>query len=112
MLELGYKRLSPILSLFVITMFFENILERQTGIIVFYFIIFYIIGGVTKRSHERVLLIGPLPNPLTGLSIANELALKTINPTGNPLLSINTSPRSFSEKLGRFNLMSILHFKL
>jgi glycosyltransferase involved in cell wall biosynthesis len=112
MLELGYKRLSPILSLFVITMFFENILERQTGIIVFYFIIFYIIGGVTKRSHERVLLIGPLPNPLTGLSIANELALKTINPTGNPLLSINTSPRSFSEKLGRFNLMSILHFSL
>ncbi|RCL71456.1 MAG: glycosyltransferase [Flavobacteriales bacterium] len=112
MLESGNKRFIPILLLFVLTMFFENILERQTGIMVFYFIIFYLVGGDTKRSHQRVLLIGPLPNPVTGLSIANELALSTLNPTGKPLLSINTSPKRFSEKLGRFNLISLLHFTL
>ena len=112
MLESGNKRVSSILFLFIITMFFENILERQTGIMVFYFIIFYIISGETKRSHQRILLIGPLPDPVTGLSIANELALSTLNPTGKPLLSINTSPKQFSEKLGRFNLISLLYFTL
>lgn len=60
----------------------------------------------------RIILIGPLPNPVTGLSIANELALSTLNPTGNPFLSINTSPKRFNEKLGRFNLISLLHFTL
>jgi len=112
MLSSGNKRFISILFLFVFTMFFENILERQTGIIVFYFIVFYLVGGEAKRSHQRVLLIGPLPNPVTGLSIANELALSTFNSTGKSALSINTSPKRFSEKLGRFNLISLLHFTL
>lgn len=61
---------------------------------------------------NKILLIGPLPDPVTGLSIANELALSTLNPTGKPLFSINTSPKHFSEKLGRFNLISIFYFIL
>ncbi len=111
MLESGNKRVSSILFLFIITMFFENILERQTGIIVFYFIIFYIISGETKRSHQRILLIGPLPTPLTGLSIANQQALKVFSKTQKPHY-INTSPREFSENLGKFNILSLLHFSL
>ena len=106
------RRFIPILFLFAFTMFFENILERQTGIIVFYFIIFLIAGQSTKTSPPRTLLIGPLPNPVTGLSIANKLALDTVTIYGKRPLSINTSPRNFSEKLGRFNLISIAHFAL
>jgi glycosyltransferase involved in cell wall biosynthesis len=112
MLKSGNKRVSSILFLFIITMFFENILERQTGIMVFYFIIFYIIAGETKRSHQRVLLIGPLPNPVTGLSIANELALNTFRPQSKPPLFINTSPKHFSETLGSFSLINVAHFAL
>lgn len=58
-----------------------------------------------------ILLIGPLPNPITGLSIANNQALKTFFIFEKPA-HINTSPRIFSEKLGKLNISSLLHFSL
>lgn len=60
---------------------------------------------------KRTLLIGPLPTPLTGLSIANQQALKVFSKTQKPHY-INTSPREFSENLGKFNILSLLHFSL
>jgi glycosyltransferase involved in cell wall biosynthesis len=59
----------------------------------------------------NILLIGPLPAPITGLSIANNQALKTFFIFDNPAY-INTSPRGFSESLGQVNILSILHFSL
>lgn len=110
MINSGNKRLISILFLLSFTMFFENILERQTGIIVFYFIVFFLVRSCTKQKQQKVLLIGPLPNPITGLSIANERALATLTHPNQLYKYINTSPIKFQEKLGRFNIGSLLHF--
>ena len=102
-----------IISLLLFTsLIFENLFDRQDGLIIFSFFVGYINLKNQLDKQNKTILIGPLPNPVTGLSIANELALSTLNPTGRPLLSINTSPKHFSEKLGRFNLISLLHFTL
>lgn len=102
-----------IISLLLFTsLIFENLFDRQDGLIIFSLFVGYINLKNQLDKQNKTILIGPLPNPVTGLSIANELALSTLNPTGKPLLSINTSPKHFSEKLGRFNLISLLHFTL
>ena len=61
---------------------------------------------------NNTLLIGPLPEPVTGLSIANEYALSTFTLSNQRPYYINTSSKQFSEKLGRFNMLSLLNFSI
>jgi len=60
---------------------------------------------------KKILLIGPLPNPITGLSISNEYVLKTFR-TAYKIKVINTSSKHFFEKLGKLNLLNAFNFSL
>lgn len=101
-----------IISLLLFTsMIFENLFDRQDGLIIFSFLVGYINLKNQLDKQNKTILIGPLPTPLTGLSTANQQALKVFSETQNPHY-INTSPREFSENLGKFNILSLLHFSL
>jgi len=98
--------------LLFMSLIFENLLDRQDGLIVFSFFVGYINLKNQFGKQNKTILIGPLPNPVTGLSIANELALNTFRPQSKPPLFINTSPKHFSETLGSFSLINVAHFAL
>lgn len=101
-----------IISLLLFTsLIFENLFDRQDGLIIFSFFVGYINLKNQLDKQNKTILIGPLPTPLTGLSLANQQALKAFSKTQKPAY-INTSPRDFSENLGKFNIISLLHFSL
>ena len=58
---------------------------------------------------KKILLIGPLPQPITGLSISNEQVLKTFQKSYK-IESINTSTKYFFENLGKFNFLNVFNF--
>jgi hypothetical protein len=53
----------------------------------------------------RILLIGPLPNPTTGVSLANQIVVDNLhNQSDFSIRFINTSFYKFDENLGAFSL--------
>ncbi|MDB9874216.1 glycosyltransferase family 4 protein [Flavobacteriaceae bacterium] len=53
----------------------------------------------------RVLLIGPLPNPTTGVSLANQIVVDNLQSSSDfTIRFINTSYYKFDENLGTFSL--------
>lgn len=59
----------------------------------------------------NVLLIGPLPEPTTGVSLANQVVVDNLGKTDSYKLDyINTSFNKFDEKLGAFSLVKLLFY--
>lgn len=53
----------------------------------------------------KILLIGPLPNPTTGVSLANQIVVDNLkNRTDFHIRFINTSYYKFDENLGKFSI--------
>ncbi|MBD0823364.1 glycosyltransferase family 4 protein [Aestuariibaculum marinum] len=59
---------------------------------------------------NRVLLIGPLPEPTTGVSLANKVVDDGLEVNGFKVETINTSYNKFEESLGKFSLSKALFF--
>jgi glycosyltransferase involved in cell wall biosynthesis len=104
------KALVSVVLLLTIAMFFENILERQTGVILFYFLVFLILDRSKKTMFTKELLIGPLAPPITGLSVSNKQALETFSKSGKRPLFINTAVHTFRERQGAFRLSTLFRF--
>ena len=58
---------------------------------------------------KSVLLIGPFPKPITGLSLANEILLKGLR-KNNKVDYINMSYYRFEENIGKFNFLKFFFF--
>lgn len=57
------------------------------------------------RKNKRVLLIGPLPDPISGVSLANKVVKDVLeNSEGYVITCINTSSPNFSEDIGSFSI--------
>ncbi|UKM65594.1 glycosyltransferase family 4 protein [Flavobacteriaceae bacterium GSB9] len=62
-------------------------------------------------KRDRLLLIGPLPEPTTGVSLANKTVVEGLNKDKSVGIDfINTSYSKFEEKLGGFSISKALYF--
>lgn len=61
-------------------------------------------------NTNKVLLIGPFPEPITGMSLANKVLFNTLIEKGYKVDLINTSLYSFEESVGDFSLKKIMFF--
>jgi len=62
-------------------------------------------------TKKRFLLIGPLPEPTTGVSLANKIIIEGLKRLdGFKVKTINTSYNKFEESLGVFSLKKALFF--
>lgn len=60
---------------------------------------------------KRVLLIGPIPEPTTGVSLANKVVLEGLESEESfSVQAINTSYNKFDENLGKFSLSKFFFF--
>ena len=63
---------------------------------------------------KKVLLIGPLPKPITGVSLANQVVVENLNKKkGYKVNFVNTAFKKFDENLGGLSLSkAIFYLKL
>lgn len=62
-------------------------------------------------KQVKLLIIGPLPEPTTGLSLSNKIVFEGLDQRINFSVSkINTSLPSFEESVGVFSLKKSLFF--
>ncbi|AJR04764.1 glycosyltransferase [Siansivirga zeaxanthinifaciens] len=100
-----------LLIIFFGNMLIENILEREAGVLVFSFFISYYSRLYFKNKRNKLLLIGPLPEPTTGVSLANKVVLEKLKEINSHRIeTINTSYNKFEENLGAFSLKKALFF--
>ncbi len=59
---------------------------------------------------KRLLIIGPIPLPTTGVSLANKVVLENLNKNDFKSETINTSYNKFDENLGVFSLSKFFFF--
>lgn len=60
-------------------------------------------------SKKRVLMIGPFPEPTTGVSLANKVSMSILEESDTYIVSyINTSYNRFDENVGGFTLHKLL----
>jgi len=63
-----------------------------------------------KKNKLKILLIGPLPPPLTGESFCNKVIIESLSNDSNfQVDQINTAPKKFDEKLGKISIHKINH---
>ena len=60
-------------------------------------------------SHKKVLLVGPLPEPITGVSLANRVVKDILQSNAYTVTAINTSFSHFDENLGTFSFKKLWH---
>lgn len=59
----------------------------------------------------KILIIGPLPNPITGVSLANQIVLDNLRKyTNKDIDFINTSYSSLKEDIGKFNFKKVFYY--
>ncbi|MDA9253849.1 glycosyltransferase family 4 protein [Flavobacteriaceae bacterium] len=60
---------------------------------------------------KKVLIIGPFPNPISGVSIANKVVKELLSVDSDFLVeTINTSYPSFDEQIGKFSIKKFLFY--
>jgi len=62
------------------------------------------------KSKKSILIIGPFPNPITGLSLANEVLLKGLKKSNVDVDYIDMSYLKFEEKVGAFSFFKMFFF--
>ncbi|MGB3590277.1 MAG: glycosyltransferase family 4 protein [Nonlabens sp.] len=63
-----------------------------------------------SKKHN-ILLVGPLPDPITGISLANQIVEKGLRESaGFNISAVDTSYSSFDEKLGKFSFKKALYY--
>ena len=61
-------------------------------------------------KNNKVLFIGPFPEPITGMSLANKVLFDSLNKKGYKVDLINTSLYSFEESVGNFSIKKLFFF--
>jgi len=59
---------------------------------------------------KKILLIGPFPEPITGMSLANKVLYESLQNRGFKVNRINTSLYSFDENVGTFSFRKFIYF--
>lgn len=60
---------------------------------------------------KKILLIGPFPKPITGVSLANQVVVENLNKKkGYKVNFVNTAFKKFDEKLGGLSLSKVLFY--
>jgi glycosyltransferase involved in cell wall biosynthesis len=59
---------------------------------------------------KKILIIGPMPEPITGLSISNKVVYKGLIRKGHKVDLIDTSLKKFEESVGNFSLKKAIDF--
>lgn len=63
-----------------------------------------------KTKSKRLLMIGPFPDPVMGMSVANEVLYNSLLKKGHEVDRINTAMYAFDEKPGAFSFGKLFHF--
>lgn len=64
-----------------------------------------------KGTNMKLLLIGPQPNPITGLSLANNVVLEYLPKyTNYEIDSIDTNYQVLKEDIGKFSFKKVFHY--
>lgn len=94
-----------------LVMLTENILERENGVVFFAFFLSYfsLLNKDEIKRNRRVLMIGPFPKPVSGVSLANKNVFKILEESQSFCVDfINTSFSQFEENLGVFSIKKTL----
>jgi len=59
-----------------------------------------------KNMPKKIVLIGPMPKPVNGVSICNELIAEKLE--NFKVVTINTAVKTFSEDLGKFSFKKLI----
>ncbi|GAA3656747.1 hypothetical protein GCM10022397_46220 [Flavivirga jejuensis] len=76
----------------------------------FRFLLVITVEYILSMKRNKLLLIGPLPEPITGVSLANKVVIDGLRANGFKVETINTSYNKFEESLGGFSLRKALFF--
>jgi len=60
-------------------------------------------------NNKKILIVGPFPEPITGVSLANQVASKLLIKSGFKVTLVNTSFSKLDEKLGSFSFKKLWH---
>ena len=64
-----------------------------------------------NKIHKKILLIGPFPLPISGVSLANKVVKEILIESPNfEVRSINTSYNEFNEKLGKLTFRKLFFY--
>ena len=64
-----------------------------------------------NKINKKILLIGPFPLPISGVSLANKVVKEILVESPNfKVRTINTSYNKFDEKLGKLTLRKLLFY--
>ncbi|MCG1035340.1 glycosyltransferase [Polaribacter sargassicola] len=103
--------LTLILVFYGVMMCFENILERENGVIFFsFFLNFFGLKSYSKKE-KSVLIVGPFPKPISGVSLANKVVKEVLDNSNDFIVdSINTSYVVFEDAVGSFSFKKFFFF--
>ena len=63
------------------------------------------------KNKTSILLVGPFPDPISGVSIANKVVKELLSADSDFLVeTINTSYPSFDEQIGKFSIKKFLFY--
>lgn len=60
-----------------------------------------------KKKHKKILIIGPFPDPISGVSLANKVVREVLIEEGYQTHIIDTSFPDFEEKIGNFSFKKL-----
>jgi len=63
-----------------------------------------------QKKNKSILIIGPFPDPITGVSLANQVLYDALLEKNIKVSKINTSLYAFDENVGKFSIKKTLHF--
>lgn len=62
------------------------------------------------KKNKSILMIGPFPEPVTGVSLANKVLYISLKKHGFKVYQVNTSLYSFDENIGNFSFKKLVYF--
>jgi len=65
---------------------------------------------MNQKKNKSILMIGPFPQPITGMSLANKVLYESLIKSGHRVKKINTSLYSFDENVGVFSFRKLIYF--
>lgn len=60
-----------------------------------------------KKKHKKILIIGPFPDPISGVSLANKVVNEVLIEEGYQTYALDTSFPDFEEKIGNFSFKKL-----
>ena len=64
---------------------------------------------IKPKKEKKILLIGPFPDPITGLSLSNQVLYRGLS-TRHKVGYIDTSYFKFEETVGKFGISKLIYY--